>query len=400
MANLYWIGGATAVPQVDTFTPGGTITTGDVNTLTVKDENNTTLFTITFTTAGTTTAAAVSAGLIAAWNASTRAAAMAAATGTSTAILTAATSGVPFYVTSSVTGVGTLTRAATTASAGPNDWNTATNWSTAAVPVNSDNVTIDSRGSSNSILYGLNQSAVTLALLEHYFGAPAVGTTSYALMISATIGKSFLPATDGSTRSGNLFNVNTGSNATTWSNYGSGTAAAAGISPFTIAGSHASNVLNIYGGTCGVGLLSPGQASSFPTLNIESGSVTLGRGVTCPTTATNGGGSLIINTAGTGSTLVTSAGKSTVNGTTKMGTVTCTGGNTIYNVRISGDDVGTLNMDGGELDLSGDASLINATTLNIKRGGSITLFSATQLSATATTFDSTYGLGLQMKLAA
>jgi hypothetical protein len=108
---------ATPVAEVDTFTPGGTITTGDVDTLTYTAPDGT-VTTASFTVGGTATAAAVSAGLIAAWNANATLAAVATATGTVTVILTAVTPGTPFTVAGSVVGVGTLTRAATTAASG------------------------------------------------------------------------------------------------------------------------------------------------------------------------------------------------------------------------------------------------------------------------------------------
>jgi hypothetical protein len=108
---------ATPVAEVDTFTPGGTITTGDVNKLTYTAPDGTVTI-ISFTVGGTTTAAAVSAGLIAAWNANATTAAIATATGTTTVVLTGVTAGTSFTVASSVTGVGTLTRAATTAASG------------------------------------------------------------------------------------------------------------------------------------------------------------------------------------------------------------------------------------------------------------------------------------------
>jgi len=108
-------GGVTA--EVDTYTPGGTITTGDVNKLTYTAPDGT-VTTISFTTGGTTTATAVSAGLIAAWNANTTTAAVAVASGTTTVVLTGTVVGGSFTVASSVTGVGTLTRVATTAATG------------------------------------------------------------------------------------------------------------------------------------------------------------------------------------------------------------------------------------------------------------------------------------------
>lgn len=103
--------------QVLTFTPGGTITTGDVNKLTFVAPDLTSTV-ASFTVGATTTAAAVSAGLIAAWNANPTLAAIATATGTTTVILTSVNSASADGITSSVTGVGTLTKATTTASAG------------------------------------------------------------------------------------------------------------------------------------------------------------------------------------------------------------------------------------------------------------------------------------------
>jgi hypothetical protein len=116
---------ATPVAEVDTFTPGGTITAGDVNTLTYTGPDLTTTA-ISFTTA-TTTAAAVSAGLIAAWNANATTSALATASGTTTVVLTGKTPGRALNTTSSVTGVGTLTKATTTPASGatPSDFTTA-----------------------------------------------------------------------------------------------------------------------------------------------------------------------------------------------------------------------------------------------------------------------------------
>jgi hypothetical protein len=102
------------VAEVDMFTPGGTITTGDVNAITISFVGGAT-HTVTFTTGSTRTAAAVSAGLVAAWNADPIAAAYATAVGSNTVMLTSAVPGSVMSLVSSVTGVGTLTKAVTTA---------------------------------------------------------------------------------------------------------------------------------------------------------------------------------------------------------------------------------------------------------------------------------------------
>lgn len=56
-----------------------------------------------------------------------------------------------------------ITHTTTTANQGPNDWNVAANWDTGTVPVSSDTVFIIDGG---NILYGLDQSAVTLTRLQ------------------------------------------------------------------------------------------------------------------------------------------------------------------------------------------------------------------------------------------
>jgi hypothetical protein len=99
-----------AVKEVDTVTAAGTITTGDVNIITLPNGD-----TVEFVTGGTTTATAVANGLRAAWLLSPAAVALATTSGTATLILTAVNPGQVITVTSQVQGVGTLTTVVTTA---------------------------------------------------------------------------------------------------------------------------------------------------------------------------------------------------------------------------------------------------------------------------------------------
>jgi hypothetical protein len=186
MSDLYWIGEATAVAQITTIA----ISTYDAATtykLTIGG------VTVSAIAAGSTTATA--AALATAWNASASpylaAATAAAATGTVT--LTADTAGVPFVVTSSVSGgAGTIgAPAAVTASAGPNDWSTAANWSTGSIPANGDNVYF--RNNAVPVLFGLSQTAVAPALLiieQTYsgtIGLPYNAFTTAAGTINSTV---------------------------------------------------------------------------------------------------------------------------------------------------------------------------------------------------------------------
>ena len=271
MASKFYRGTAAAVQMVDRFTPAN-VEIGDIFTLTATGEDGSTAA-VTFT-ATAATVANVTAGLVAAWNASTNAlhTGVTAADATTSLTLTADTAGVPFSVASSTTDGGgantqTLTRAAVTANSGPSDWNIAANWSDNAVPVTGDNVTLDGRMAA-AVLYGLNQAGVTLASLRHYVGAKAVGTVSAALRIGATLGDSNLPTEDGSRPSATFFNVNVGTVQTTWNNWDSAGQGSSGLEPVLFDGTHASNVLNVFGGIVGVGTMTPGDTTVVVTLNV------------------------------------------------------------------------------------------------------------------------------------
>lgn len=97
------------VAEVDTITPGGTITQGDINVITLPNGTE-----IQFTTGSTTTATAVVTGLKAAWAANPEAVALATTSGTTTLILTAVTPGSALNLATSVIGVGTLVKVITT----------------------------------------------------------------------------------------------------------------------------------------------------------------------------------------------------------------------------------------------------------------------------------------------
>lgn len=102
-----------------TYTPAGTITTGDINTITYTAPNLQT-YSISFTVGATTTATAVANGLRAAWNAHAYLPNIATASGTATFIIEANIAGndIAGLFAPSVTGVGTLTEVETTAEAG------------------------------------------------------------------------------------------------------------------------------------------------------------------------------------------------------------------------------------------------------------------------------------------
>jgi hypothetical protein len=172
MAEIRWIGGTTAVTQVDTCTIANTWAASDTMTSTLTAEDGSTTQVVNTTVSSSTLATCISEHL-ADLQASTQSM-FAAITWTAASPVITATakvSGVPFYLACSETtaGDGTYTRASSTANQGPNDLNTGGNyvWSAGSgVPTTgSHNLRViynNTDETSYDILYGLNQSGVTL----------------------------------------------------------------------------------------------------------------------------------------------------------------------------------------------------------------------------------------------
>ena len=183
MADIEFLGTATAVAQVTTATPANVEAT-DIFSLLIDGE-----VIATFTATDTSVATTVT-GLFNAWEASTdpRALLITAVDNTTHLTLTSTIAGLPFTVTSTaVDGGGTDTQtlaiATTTASAGPNHWGTAANWSTGSIPTTGDNVRI--ADSAVNICWDLDQSAVdlnNLDILDSYTGLIGLNKNGVAVV--------------------------------------------------------------------------------------------------------------------------------------------------------------------------------------------------------------------------
>lgn len=175
MAARNWIGAAPRVAQVTEFVFAGTWEADDEITVTFANGKAHTF------AAGSATTATVVSNLVTAWAALASAdypefAELTASANSTTFVLTAVEAGKPFALTIETTesgggaadaqtidGSDSSTGTATTANSSPQQWSLAANWREGAVPVNGDAVTISF---GPSILYGLDQSAVTLASLK------------------------------------------------------------------------------------------------------------------------------------------------------------------------------------------------------------------------------------------
>lgn len=239
-------------------------------------------------------------------------------------LMTETTKGVTDPVGSVVTTVTPLTQSTTTASEGPNDWSIAANWNTNMVPVTGDTVYISD--TDTSILYGLDQSAVTLAALHieqtftGFIGLPRTnsdGTGSYTeyrdqyLKIGATL----LDIGDKEGNGSDRIKIDLGSVQGTVLITDSGSGEDENTPAILLLGTHGSNVIDINRGSVGIAFY-PTEVSTFPTIRqaffddaTSDTTVYLGDGVTL-TDIIKTGGTLDINSATTSFTQ--DAGETTI----------------------------------------------------------------------------------------
>tara|TARA_Y100000114_G_C11760316_1_gene329179 strand:- start:623 stop:1876 length:1254 start_codon:yes stop_codon:yes gene_type:complete len=181
-----WIGEATAVAQVDTIRVTNSVA-ADVITITLEAEDGSTQA-VTHTVADTsnnTTAAGLQSALDSSSLSLFQKINFTVATDTVTA--TAAVAGIPFRLTATDDGSTTMVKTTATGSTGPNDFNSAGNWSRGTAPT-ADDILYFTSGSS-SVLYGLDQNGISLDQMivgPGYTGN--IGTDTAALRINADAG--------------------------------------------------------------------------------------------------------------------------------------------------------------------------------------------------------------------
>lgn len=364
MSTVRWAPKVTAVQQVTTVTIG----TYDAATTYKVTINGKTVSTVGTGGTNATTATALQALLAAStypefeevtWTVNSNV-----VTGT------AVTAGLPFTLATAVSGgTGTISNSTTTANTGPNNWDNALNWDTGAIPVSTDDVIIE--GTSVSILYGIDQNAVTLTSLTvnanftGQIGLPQYNAGGYYeyrttnLKISATtVNVGGGPTAGGSS----LIRLDLGSNAATVNVFSTGTSSVSGLEPFIFKGTSGSNVVNVNKGTVAVAGFG-GETATVATLNVgyvnnqaSDAQVRLGAGCTL-TTVNQYGGIVVGNSAATtvneyGGTCTWNAGAVT--------TANVYGGKLYWN---STGTLGTLNLS-GTIDLTQDArgkTITNAT---------------------------------------
>jgi hypothetical protein len=329
MAAPNWIGGGLATAQIETDLFAGTWVVGDHITLAVGGAS----FTYSITSVTIATFLPLLAAALEALT-DPRFTENAYVSTATQIVVTSNTPGQPFILVWSTNSVaGTITPAATVPSSGPNDWSTASNWSTGTVPVAADTPTLFKEG--EWIKFGLAQSGVTVASLrciaqtfraglpyENANGYPEYRPTALALGVTSGM----LQVTKSGT-----FKLNVGSVQTAFQVNSTGPADETNVASANFQGTSASNVWKFFGGVVDLAY-QPGQLAAG-TLNVASGAtVRCGTGFTCAT-VNNLGGNLQLNSAvGTLLAHPTSSSKAytTIFGTGAVAQLTMQGGTVDY----------------------------------------------------------------------
>jgi len=410
MAKKYWKGGAGAVAQISTIqiTANDTATTYEVTIggVTVSVPGN----------AGGVNSTATDLQVALAASTDPYFSAITWTVATDTVTGTAAVAGVPFVATTSVTGgTGTIgAPSTTTASAGPNDWSTADNWSDGIVPATGDTVIL--ADSAVNISWGLDQNAITLTELrieQTYTGKLGLARSVFATSSDAdttdatateyrqdylkagvttlTIGQHLGPGNSAGSGRLKIDNVKTGASTTTIHNTGTGVEANLPAVRLLAANAGADLYVRNAPGGVGVAVDEPGETSTIGSVVISDitqvSRVFLSDGVTI-TTWQQAGGDNVLQAAATVTTVDVDGGVLLTDGDFGITTCNVTGGILHpHNAPATGNAIGTLNLTGGTVDATGSGASRTWGTVN-PDGGALKLDDA---AVTITTLDTPAG---------
>lgn len=343
MADRTFIGGASAIQQVDTATPSGTITVSDSTVLTLTDESGA-MQSLTVTASGTTVSS-LCTDITAAWaDSSLSLFVKVTPTNNSTDVsFKAVTAGTPFYL--SITSDDTIAHTTDTPNSGPSDYNCQANWAQNTVPASGDNVLIT--GSSN-IYYGLYQASVSIGAFatdSKYQGQ--IGGPGTPLSINPTA----FSVNGGGTM---YFDLNAAAIPVTVTNG----------SRITVNGTALTTIIAT-GGNLSMGV-DPGDVTTLTTFSLQSSAqANIGSGATL-TTFKQASGTATLATAAT--TVEAQAGTLTLMGSGAITTLTNSGAT--VNSNTSGT-ITTLNANAGTTDFTGSRIARAVTTLNLKKTATV-----------------------------
>jgi hypothetical protein len=268
----------------------------------------------------------------------------------------------------------------------------ATNWSTGSVVTgsNADTGTIDARMASGGMT-GANQLTVTLSRLDIYAQQNNIGSAAVPWQIGAGTVRINLPPADGSSNSGPaMIALDTGTNLSTGTVYGSRSSGTSSLEPVQLQMNNANNVWSIVGGVVGFAKMTPASTSTAGTFLVTgSARLNVGSGGTLTTLETNGQAAALVR--GTVTNINARGGKVDLDSTTAPTLITLDGGTVKLRGRISGNEVTTITVNNsGTIELDPDVQAVQVGTINVN--GNLTVRYATapsQLTVTTWAFSST-----------
>lgn len=371
MASLYWQPKQKSTKQVNTITPANV---GIGNTFTVTVNSKAYTFTAT-----ATTVANVTAGLVALLTASTEPEFTEITWADATTAITATRTtndGKPFTQSSSASGgTATLVTATTTANQSKNDVNDVANYSTGALPANTNDLYFSATDLPAKWNLG-SLSGVTLTSLNvlNSFAADCglpqlnVDGTEYSEYRPDyfVIGSTTTNFGDFSGTGSGRFKLDNSSIQTTLNIFNTGTPAESDKPALIWKGTHASNAVNLENGSFGAAVYGS-EVATISAMKVNNGTCFLGAGCTL-TTVTQAGGTIDSASA---ITTLTQAGGSHVHRAGAITTPTVNGGT--LDLRYGGAATLTTLTVGpsGVLDLTNCAGTVTVTNATFKGGATI-----------------------------
>lgn len=382
MADIRWIGEATAVAQVDFVTPANVDADDIFEILLTNDagESYQIVFTATAATVqnvveGLKAAADVaSAAGYSPWDAVTT------TEDDTKTVITAVTAGVPFSVTATETQGGgtdsqTHIRTSSVANSGPADWGTALNWDGDAVPGGAGSQDVYVEGA--TITYGLDQSGISntldsLNITRSVIGSNgATGSAPNYLQIKAAVlevGYHYGPGTASQLAP---VNIDLGSTASTVTIHNTGTNSTATMAACRIKANSASTNVRVLKGRVGIASEAGETATvssvtvSYVSQQTSDADVFIGSGVTL-TTLTMTGGEVDLRCAAT--TVDVYGGDLTTYGSGTIATITLYGGDCEAN---STGTITSANIADGTLDMTKSPASRTIITLKVDPRGKV-----------------------------
>jgi len=272
-----------------------------------------------------------------------------------------------------------------TGGAGDGDWTNVANWSTGAVPVASDDVTIDR--TSSTIDTNLDQSAITVASLNITAGFSGTlgdvpdSATNEFLQIGATL----LTIGEGLGNGSQRLNIDLAAVVSTINIISaSSTGTDFPKAPLRIKANNSSNVIQINGVNSNVAFLDDADdTGALGTINIvNSANVEFGAGATYTSLTMLAGNALSLEASGT---IKIESGTITLEGTGAIATIIQTGGEVVWN---STGTITTYTGRGGTLTTT-DSTLARTITTLTKSVG-FTFNRNENITVTTDAFDTAY----------